>query len=1019
MSEQPIPHAAPEPRNGSGAPENGAQSQRKPVANLSGAQSKRVKIQKKSGKSNADPRVTTKAPNEQSEHAKPAHTQNPTTARPNRTGAPEPASKTQTQPDPKPQELKPQEPNPQKSKSQESKSQESHPHVSNPQDRNPHNPKSQEPQTQESNSQEPHTQESNPHDPKSYPRKDRYSQSAQTKLFVPVLFLVWAFVTLMRLFLRQREQVWVFGRYTGVGGGTLEVAREVRAQNPEATLFWACETPEDFERAEANGFIGVTRGSFEALWAIVHAHFACVSCEAQEIHPLGVFWAKLIQVNDYTPLEKGGFARAKVQEEIIAEAGGEVADLPQPPKWLSRGFIPDLITVSDPVSARRAAQELRVPIGRIASTGNARLIPLLERLSSAEGMRECKRELLNRVDIDTCEEYAPIILCVPAEHSGRAAFERLSEREQLSLLKQIDSFNGYLILTDSEAKLMNEFIVDHVFDSAGIRGGFAELLAGKTSGQRHVLSKNERKEYKKLLEKRTRYLSRYALSIDMLAGFDAVVTDYASEAIDFSVTGKPVFWVSAPGSAPAALYEPIEVTARGKVARNWAEVVTHVKEYVTVPTVRRAERLRAQALGERFHPYETPVAARNIVDAARQLVLGEDELLAGRAMLVECRTQHFYESELRAFAEHLLRELSETREGAEGTENPAGAPASSDPPTVYWVMNDVEQPVPAGAIPVLFGSRLYSVLRKRAEIYCVDTLKDSADSFGDIALLRSIRGSGRKQRLVQFAPARICADRFLDARAKESFMRPERKQVRKWNAVISASPDMTEDIRDLFQYAGVCLEVGSALHEVFARAERERNWMRARSARAQLGLDREAKVITVAAKEVGEAESLAHEVLLQMRGMGLRECTLLLVRLPQQEETGVSGEHAVYTRIQLTTEGAQEGALTARIRDFFEPVVMVRARAQGAGVRRETVTQISAHEFTSSSAEQAFLLAAHHVYTDNARLLYHALLARVPATPLAPLATDPRTFTSDAVRAYAGTTVRSQPARALLRALTS
>src|SRR5690606_8451845 len=92
----------------------------------------------------------------------------------------------------------------------------------------------------------------------------------------------------------------------------------------------------------------------------------------------------------------------------------------------------------------------------------------------------------------------------------------------------------------------------------------------------------------------------------LLGAFDAVITDYSSIALDFSLLGRPIVWF-APDldryTASRGLYEPLEVTAAGRVQKSWDDAVERLAAVLPDSLSRRVAEADARALAARFHAF--------------------------------------------------------------------------------------------------------------------------------------------------------------------------------------------------------------------------------------------------------------------------------------------------------------------------------------------------------------------------------------------------------------------------------
>ena len=573
---------------------------------------------------------------------------------------------------------------------------------------------------------------------------------------------------------------WAFGSGAGVGEGALAVARRLRIEQPDAEIAWLVADADEADRARAEGFTAVERRGRAGFWTTLRAGHIVVTHGLGDVNRFGVTGGFIVQLWHGAPLKRLHF-----DSPVTTKVAGPPlirALLQRMYRAGSRQV--DLYVAGSPLAAERLRSAFRVAPGKVRVLGDPRDDALARQASETDGgaqARAAVRSILEQAGARIAESDA-LVLYAPTWRDG-------------------DPDPG--IPNDAEVRAIRE---------ACARTG-AHLVV-----RSHPLGGGA---YDALLGDRVHALGAELLRdiTPMLGAFDAVITDYSSLALDFALLERPIIWF-APDleryGSTRGLYEPLEVTASGRVARDWAEVL-RTWDALAAPGERRALIGEASALAERFHTYRDGCSAQRVLGEITRLRAPAAELIDPEGVFFES----FYGRQTGCNPLALDREI---------------ARRFPDRPR-YWSVVSERQHVPEGAVPVLVGGREWFAARRYARLLIVnDWLRYGFRRRRGQTVLQTWHGTMLKH-LALGRPD-------VGLRTRIAVLR----ESRRWSLMLSQNPHSTEQFRTSYAFRGDILETGYPRDDSLAQALAGHtvNPVAVRLARAELGVPPDARVLVYA-----------------------------------------------------------------------------------------------------------------------------------------------------------------------------
>lgn len=576
-------------------------------------------------------------------------------------------------------------------------------------------------------------------------RNERFefaSGNLQKLLAVPKYLLS----MLIAVFVPRVAARWVFGSGIGVGEGALEVARALRDDDPGARIAWLVANEAEATLAEAEGFEAVPRTGLAGFWATLRAGQIVVTHGLGDVNRFGVFGGRVVNLIHGAPLKK-----LHLDSTVTTEVGG-----PAPLRALLRRMYAagtkqvSLYVAGSVTAAERLRSAYRVDPGRVRVLGDPRddrLCAQGEDPRAADAARARVRELLDLPAEPEAGEREPLVLYAPTWRDGAPDPAAPSEAEARQILAAVEALGARLLIR-----------------SHPLGAGAYDALLGGSDGRVRLFG------------------GELARDITPLLGaFDCVITDYSSIAIDFSLLGRPIVWF-APDlehyTATRGLYEPLEVTAAGRVQRDWAAVVTRLTEVLPAgSSQRRGAEADARALAGRFHAHPEGGAARRVVAEIRRLGLNDAERIADGAVFFES----FYGRQASCNPLALDREIARRF-----PETPR-----------YWSVMSERVAVPEGAVPLLVGSPDWFAARRRARLLVVnDWLRYGFRRDAEQTVLQTWHGTMLKH-LALGRPGVSLRTRLAVHR-----------ESRRWSLMLSQNLHSSEQFRMSYAFRGEILETG-------------------------------------------------------------------------------------------------------------------------------------------------------------------------------------------------------------------
>lgn len=353
------------------------------------------------------------------------------------------------------------------------------------------------------------------------------------KLFSLLSYLV-AFIC--ACFVPRRADRWVFGSFVGVGEGPLAVARELRDTDETARITWIAADAADAARAETEGFASALRGSWASFCATITARQIVISHGYRDVNRFGIAGATIIHLGHGVPLkqlhhhigaltEGPGFVKAVLRR--VYRVGAERVAL--------------YVAASVPV-AERLRQANRVAPGRVRPLGDPRDDAVCAQARSPRLAAAARAELRRLLDLPAESNGTPesLVLYAPTWRDGEPDPAVPTEAEAVAIRARLAEWGARLVIRS------------HPMGS----GAYDDAFGGASGDPRvHALP------------------STVAPDITpLLGGFDAIITDYSSIAIDYALLARPIVWFApdlAHYAATRGLYEPLEMTAAGRVHDSW------------------------------------------------------------------------------------------------------------------------------------------------------------------------------------------------------------------------------------------------------------------------------------------------------------------------------------------------------------------------------------------------------------------------------------------------------------------
>lgn len=721
----------------------------------------------------------------------------------------------------------------------------------------------------------------------------------------------YALAALFALFVPKVATTWAFGSGIGVGEGALVVARALRADDPEARIAWLVTDEAEAAQAEAEGFDAVPRRGWQGFWVTLRAGQIVVTHGLGDVNRFGVFGV-LRDLGVFRRLgvfgARGGGGRGGRVTHLIHGAPLKKLHLDSPVTMSVRGPAPlravlrrmygagtkqiALYVAGSVTAAERLRSAYRVAPGKVSVLGDPRDDVICQQASDPHQAQLARAEVLRLLGLpaEPAGKTEAIVLYAPTWRDGAPDPAEPSAEEAAKIIQSLDESGARLVIR-----------------SHPLGGG----------------------AYASLLGERVQMLGADLLRdiTPLLGAFDVLITDYSSIAIDFSLLKRPIVWF-APDlesySRSRGLYEPLEVTAAGRVQRDWGETMQRLATVLPQSPQRRSAEADAQALADRFHAHPEGGAARRVIAAIRDLHLSDEDRVPNGAVFFES----FYGRQVSCNPLALDVEIARRY-----PELPR-----------YWSVVSERIRVPAGATAVLVGSPNWCAARRRARLLVVnDWLRFGFRRGKNQTVLQTWHGTMLKH--LALGRPRVGLRTRLAIR----------RESRRWSLLLSQNPHSTEQFRSSYAFRGEILETGYPRDDRLARA-------------------------------VAGDERLEISVNIARRALGIAPEKRVLAYVPTWRDGGGAGSGSAAGSDSGAGSGAVGGvgavdfdsldvhALAGELGEDWVVVARGHTRSSGSYIGDSArVVDASAHPDVND-----VILAAEVLVTDYSSVMFDAAVARVP-----------------------------------------
>lgn len=546
---------------------------------------------------------------------------------------------------------------------------------------------------------------------------------------------------LFALFVPRDGLRWAFGSGIGVGEGALEVARALRDDDPAARISWLVSSEAEAELAAVEGFESVPKHGWAGFWVTLRAGQIVITHGLGDVNRFGIFGGRIVNLIHGAPLKK-----LHLDSPVTTSVGGPAPLRAILRRMYSAGTKQIALYVAGSVTAaERLRSAYRVDPGKVRVLGDPRDDSVCAQAADArlaDAARAKVRALLGLPE-DEAGAREPLVLYAPTWRDGEADPAQPTASEAEHIAAALETLGARLLVRSHP---LGEGAYDALIGDRVQRLG-ADLVRDITP---------------------------------LLGAFDAVITDYSSLALDFALLGRPIVWFAPDLDAYTAsrgLYEPLEVTAAGRVQRSWGDAVDRLAAVLPDSLSRRVAEADARALAAQFHAFAQGGAARRVIAEIRMLALKDKDRVPAEAVFFES----FYGKQVSCNPLALDREI---------------AARFPDLPR-YWSVASERVEVPSGAIPVLVGSPDWFAARRQAQLLVVnDWLRYRFKRAKHQTVLQTWHGTMLKH-LALGRPG-------VGLRTRLAI----RRESRRWSLMLSQNAHSTGQFRSSYAFHGDILETG-------------------------------------------------------------------------------------------------------------------------------------------------------------------------------------------------------------------
>jgi glycosyltransferase involved in cell wall biosynthesis/CDP-glycerol glycerophosphotransferase (TagB/SpsB family) len=383
--------------------------------------------------------------------------------------------------------------------------------------------------------------------------------------------------------------LWVFGRQTGVGDGSLRLLRTAQQRYPHMRAVWIAQNADQYAEAMQLGLEVVRKTSWRARWLTLRAGVGVVTHGYGDLCRACVPGTYLVQLWHGAPLK-----RIHLDAPNALEVGGH--------SMLSR-FMASIVGMMFRASARSirclpspsliVSERFRTAWGwhdldRIRLTGDPRCDVLLD--SDPLSRRAQARALLGKCLGDT-NLPSQLVLLAPTWRDGNADPDLPDAHEMLRLNAVLEAVDAWLVVRSHPC---------------GIPSATGEARC-----------------------ERIRFLPSSMLHDinQALNAFDVLVTDYSAIAIDYSLLARPIVFLAPDLESyerSRGLYESYATFTGGEWSTNWTGATDRIDAIFNDAVAKQAASKNVLRLRDRYHHYKDAGAANRVLDQiARDLGLPE------------------------------------------------------------------------------------------------------------------------------------------------------------------------------------------------------------------------------------------------------------------------------------------------------------------------------------------------------------------------------------------------------------
>lgn len=602
-----------------------------------------------------------------------------------------------------------------------------------------------------------------------------FSQGNLRKLLFAPLY---ALTAVLSWCVPRSPKIWVFGSGIGVGEGPLAVARLLVEERSDEHVYWMVANEDEAQAAARDNIEPVQRSSWRGFWLTLRAGHIIVSHGVGDVNRFGVVGGHVSLLIHGTPLKKmhlDSAATTTIQAPAIVQRLLRSMYL-RATKELS------FMTAGSQVTAQRLRSAYRLLPGKVQVLGDPRIDIICEQVAHPQLQRIARATVAELLQLtpETATQ-STLILLAPTWRDG-AEDTGVPNEEELSKIREfLAETNAYLVVRPHPLGV----------------GAYAQMIGDRVL----VLD------------------SQLAHEITpLLAGFDALITDYSSIAVDFSLLSRPIVWF-APDllsyGASRGLYEPLEVTAQAQVQTNWHDALMRLREVCSEGPERRIAVAHAMQLRQRFIEHSEGGAASRVLAELR--ASSEPINIPKNAIFFES----FYGKQATCNPLALDREISKRHNNFRR----------------YWSVENETVAVPEGAIPVVVGSREWFAARAQSSLVIVnDWLRYGFKRSSRQTVLQTWHGTMLKHLALTRPGVSIRTNIAI------------RRESRRWNLLLSQNPHATAQFKQSYAYRGEILELGYPRNDRLALSvsHRERLEITQRAAKRALGFAEEDHVVLYA-----------------------------------------------------------------------------------------------------------------------------------------------------------------------------